>query len=385
MTNYLSEAFKMMEGLEDTFSFDETGVKELKKFKDEDVTEEEVSIIDADATTEEDLEDSYKDKIIIQCNTCTSLIYKNKEDIVIDEESKDANVEEECPYCMATTGFKIIGQIVPYTGEEVEEEETTETEETTEVTEEEPEEDFIPEEDEEEVVVEEGLKVVHDGDDYKLVKESKNAIKEDFNKVDIETDREKMSMTADETGKVTVTTEPVENAMGEVESGEETIAPVSDEVKVDIESSNEEDEEETFEPETEEDLGVEDVDIDEFEESDFDELGESYLKKVYENVESYKTTSGTISDSKLKLEGVITFKSGKQANTNFIFESKYKTKSGKLKLIGENLQIANKKNAFTLTGKADGKKLCVESFTYNYNGKDSKTGKVSRLYGTIKK
>ena len=47
----------------------------------------------------------------------------------------------------------------------------------------------------------------------------------------------------------------------------EMIAPLSDEVKADIETGSDD---------------TVDVDVDDFSEEDFDELGESYLKKVYE-------------------------------------------------------------------------------------------------------
>ena len=83
------------------------------------------------------------------------------------------------------------------------------------------------------------------------------------------------------------------------------------------------------------------------------------------------------------LEGIITFKSGKKAKTNFVFESAHKTKSGKLKFLGENKQLASNKS-FTLTGHTEGKKLVVESFNYKYALKDAE-GNSKQLYGTVKK
>ena len=156
----------------------------------------------------------------------------------------------------------------------------------------------------------------------------------------------------------------------EVESDDEMIAPLEPETEEEFKSENEEDE-------------YSDVDIDEFEESDFDELGEKYLRRVYENVKSYKTTKGSTQGNTLKLEGVITFKSGKEAKTNFVFEAKSITKTGKLKFLGENKQFARGKQAFTLTGRADGKKLIAESLTYNYRAKNPETKESKRLYGTV--
>ena len=125
--------------------------------------------------------------------------------------------------------------------------------------------------------------------------------------------------------------------------------------------------------------------IDEFDEESFDELGESYLKRIYENVESFKTCNGKITDTELMLEGIITFKSGKKAKTNFTFESRSATKRGKVKLVGSNKQLSEGKKAFTITGNVTNKKLITESFTYNYKATDAKTGKSTRLYGTVRK
>ena len=115
------------------------------------------------------------------------------------------------------------------------------------------------------------------------------------------------------------------------------------------------------------------------------EVVESYLKRVYENVDSYKITKGKIADNKMIFEGVISFKSGKKSKTSFIFESQTTTKTGKVKFTGQNPQISKNKKAFTLTGRLQNGKIMTESFTYNYLGKDSKTNKSQRVYGTISK
>lgn len=202
----------------------------------------------------------------------------------------------------------------------------------------------------------------------------KKSVKEDFNKVDIETDEQKMSMTSDANGKVTVTTEPIANDSGDM------IAPISDETKDQIVAQSTEGEGTEEEPAEGE---FTDIEIDEFDEEEFDELGESYLKRVYENVESFKTIKGRINGNKMIFEGLITFKSGKKAKTSFMFESKTMTKSGKVKLIGENRQISKNTKAFTLTGNISGKRMVCESLNYNYLGKDAKTNTSKKVYGTI--
>lgn len=168
----------------------------------------------------------------------------------------------------------------------------------------------------------------------------------------------------------------------------ETIQPVT-ETEVEKAKEAEEDipveEVETQKEVVEEEPEEVDVDLDEIDEEGMDDLGESYLKSVYENVNGFKTSKATLQGNKMILEGVISFTSGNKAKTKFIFESKEATKRGKLKFLGENKNISKNKKAFTLIGSLNNKKLMLESLNYNYTGKDSKTGKTKRLYGTIRR
>ena len=124
--------------------------------------------------------------------------------------------------------------------------------------------------------------------------------------------------------------------------------------------------------------------MDEFDEESFDELGENYLKEVYENVKSFKTSNVSLIKDKLVVEGIIKFNSGKSKKTNFIFESREATKSGKVRFIGENKEIARGRKSFTITGKVNNKKFMSESLNYNYGVKGA-NGKAQRLYGTVKR
>lgn len=187
-----------------------------------------------------------------------------------------------------------------------------------------------------------GLEVVKDDHgDYEVIAKENNgkAINECANSVEVKTEDQKIEITQEE-GKTVV----------------------------EVSTENEEAEEDTY---------------DEFDEVAFDELCEGYLKRVYENVESFKTSKGAVNGKEIALEGVITFTSGKKASTTFLFESAPKTKSGKLKFIGENKQLTENK-AFTLTAHAEGKKLCLESLNYKYSVKNP-DGKAQQLYGTIKR
>lgn len=654
MPNYLKEAFKELELLnEETFSFDKDGAAELKKFYDGDTTDDYESIIDPEAETKDELEDSYEGKVIIACKICHGMQYKDPQDIVIDEESDYVNVGEECPACSAVDGYKIVGQVAPYCaecdeeGEDVEEtnvveeslnkkrktmlvieslknapkkhfEESLNEEKLTtlfdvvggmldgtmdritinkktgkkqavgtktpydasedigvdddgyfvwvadeagakyaqEVADkfglktkldaptkyisasknrkfhiyipesrfDEPVEQVVEESLSEGIVDESGsnpravwvdavrnelgkpaytdsypkrsiyrLKYVFDLEDkyeaeafaekarkldhvkrvigpketsmwrggpdvfmvnvmvdyppieqaveescgkleeshdkayimsqillkledegYDVRSHKKDAIayaesaadlimiapdgytvdkwfedtkmnypedllrfkkfsdlKESVENITVETDSDTIKVEPSEDGKVEVKTEPKQK---DEKNDEEMIVPVSAETKdeIDVNDAN-------FD---ETDV---DIDIDSIDDEGFDVLGESYLKKVYENVKSFKTSSSSIKDGKLMVEGIISFNSGKKAKTSFVFESISKTKRGKIKFLGENLNFSKSKSAFTLTAKPEGKKAVCESLTYNYVAKDSKSNKKLPVYGKVSK
>lgn len=216
-----------------------------------------------------------------------------------------------------------------------------------------------------------------DKDTIKILElsESVKKIDEDLKDVSITTDDTKIQMTSEENGKVTVITEPVKNEVN-IEDAE-VVKPLSAADKDVIANNDGEDGEEVLDDTA--------VDFDEINDEDLDKLGEKYFTKVYDNVKSFKSTACKLDESGVILEGKITFKSGKEAKTAFNFNEAYITKTGKVKLIGENAQFAKNKKAFTLTGSLNDKKLVVESFTYNYRTKDEKTGKSTRLYGTVSK
>lgn len=493
----ISNAFKELDLLtEDTFKADDAGIDKLRDFMDGDQVDE-ITIIDPEAETFDDVKESYIGKVILNCGVCQSKFYKDKEDIVIDEETQLANVGEECPYCTSADGFEIVGQVAEYCpdcaegehDDHIDDDEDDDEDAEVEV-------DVSEEEDLQEdlgsdlakyqkwvdydmkkygkvsdktkqdldkanlTIVKDkygAYQVVSKEIDGKALKESKDltkfdgtiaklladnmsklsnvtsvselkskivdlldssaikdkkavadfkarmdkiknttsllstiatyitgmksqpedskkAVKESVESVEVKTDTDKICVdTEGDSTKVEV------KPRDDFEAEAEMIAPVSDEVRDEIEAEQVSDEEVGDED------NFEDVDFDEFDEESFDELGERYLKKVYENVKSYKTSSGSMKNDKLKLEGVITFNSGKQAKTTFLFEGASILKNGTLKLIGENKNFSDKKNAFGLRGRVSGNKLMVESFNYNYIGKDAATGQSKKLYGTIRK
>ena len=346
---YLTEAFQELSILEeDVFNITDDGIAQANDFVNNTEEENTELVIDPLATTEEELQDSYIGKVILDCTICQSKIYMDASEVTLNEDESLANVGEVCPYCQSSDGYKVIGQVAPFA--EASEPEVTADDEVSVETEEKVEEACKTEEcKEDEEELDEGIA-------SKKGKRKLASMKEDLNNVQVETDNDIITISAEPKTEEPVTTD-------------EMIAPL--------------------EPETEAEFGnegaeeLEDVEFDEFDENGFDNLGERYLRRVYENVASYKTVSGAIKGNKLKLEGIVEFKSGKKSKTNFVFESHIKTNKGKLKFTGLNEQFAKGKKTYTLTARLDGNKLVAESLAYNYRGKDVSTGTSKRIYGRV--
>lgn len=389
--DYINEAFRALNYLnEDMFKTSAEGINNLTTFMN--AEDDSIQVIDPYANDEEDLEDSYIGKVIVTCNVCHSHVFKDKEEIDITEDDV-ANIGDACPYCGEEEGFTIIGEIAPYGTEiNLEDDEDIDNEDI----------------DTDETMSDEDVELdsEDDEDDDEELGESLN---EDFKEVSITTDDQHLMMSSDDNGKVTVTTEPISGAeetntadaqlqSSDAESGDEIITPLSDETLDRIEATedaqaaavedqatenNEETTEESSDESTDETTAEtteesseetteettdesEDVSFDEVDEESTDELGESYMKRIYENVESFKTTSCSTTPTKLIIEGIITFKSGSKKKTGFMFEAKDMTSNGKLRFIGTNPHFTNMSEAYTLVGKVDSSKLVFESLKYNH-------------------
>ena len=126
---------------------------------------------------------------------------------------------------------------------------------------------------------------------------------------------------------------------------------------------NESDDEESEETEIEEPEFNED-DIDELDECSLNKHIDEYLKEVYSNVKSYKTTDCKLKEGKLIVEGKISFNSGKEKLTMFEFLPAYC--EGNLFFEGYNKDFSEDK-AFTLNCSInESKTLITESFGYKY-------------------
>lgn len=443
MDSYLTEAFKALNILsEDVFTLDDSSIHELDKYMNDSGDDLTIySVVDPEATTEDELEKDYIGKVILECGVCHSLNYENKDEIILDEDSELVNVEKECPFCHSTYGFKIIGEVADYhtdednhddadddpdarladieTDEEDEAEsieEATKTlvkplsevdgtlgnvlnkhaDELSKVTDAHSALAFLdsiePEVTQKDYLAKVKMnirKAPHRAQTYLydiLLKGDGKGLTEDINNLTIDTDETHMEMKAEDDDKVTIITEPIQEE--DDDSSDEVIAELDTDTEDEIVSNNAEETEEETEEKIEETPAEEsdsvDVDVDEFDEESFDELGESYLKSIYENVDKYNTTNIIQkADNQLVVEGVITFKSGAKKSTQFIFESISTNGKGLVKFVGQNSDITPGKKAFKLRGTLESKKLIAESLTYNYLVKDNDKNK--RINGTIKR
>ncbi len=110
--------------------------------------------------------------------------------------------------------------------------------------------------------------------------------------------------------------------------------------------------------------------VEDFDDETFNKLTENYLTDVYSNVKSFETTNCDLKDSKLIVEGTITFNSGKTKSTAFIYETK-EIADKTIVLEGLNADFASEK-AFTLNCTVDAEnRLIVESLNYKYTINDT--------------
>ena len=206
-------------------------------------------------------------------------------------------------------------------------------------------------------------------------------LKEDLNEVEVHTDEQDIEVKTDD-GKVVVEVGNPEQAEAPVE--DEMIAPLDAEEINNIENNEEQSAEEAAIDDELDDTADDEFAIDDFDEESFDEIGESYLRRVYDNVDSFNTTKVVSNNDKLIIEGVIKFKSGKTKNSSFVFEGFRTTKRGKTLAEGMNETFSKSKKAFILKGTLTDKNFVSESLTYNYTVKslnESNQSEAIRVYG----
>lgn len=120
MSNYITEAFKqlnLLEDINDDVTLNASGIAELRSFLDDAAVDPDeempMDIFDLEAEAKDDLKKSYEGKIILECPVCHSHIFEDKENMSLTEEG-EVCPDVECPYCMSNEGYYIIGEVAPY-------------------------------------------------------------------------------------------------------------------------------------------------------------------------------------------------------------------------------------------------------------------------------
>ena len=351
MSNILNEAFKAMNLIESE-DFDLGSLEDMSKINsyldDEDnmdVTD--ATVVDPEATEEDEIQNSYVGKIICQCPICKGLTYKNPEEIVIDEENGLVDVGVECPTCFSDSGLTIIGEVSSYS-----ETEATEAEEVTnepivddaeDATEPTKEIDTNEVKDEKDTEIEESVQ----SKSKHLCMETcgEASITEELEDVQISADGMSIGVDSNTDGALDLHIN-TEETTEDTTTDDEVITPLDDETKTELNID------------TDDELESDDEDdIDDFDEESFDIQSESYLKSKYENVNSYKTSDVSTKNNKLVVEGIITFNSGKKGKTSFVLESLSKTKNECLfRCKNENINLD-----FIARGQVNNKSFVTES------------------------
>ena len=101
-------------------------------------------------------------------------------------------------------------------------------------------------------------------------------------------------------------------------------------------------------------------------EESFDKLITTYGKKIYENLECYKTTSIKQEErNKYIIEGILTLVNGKQHTTTFLIET-LKHNKDKLLFKGSNKDLVESCSPFRFVASNKDKKLIFENMRYRY-------------------
>ena len=91
--------------------------EELSKLYEADELEQEVAAEESEVAEEAPEEVAVEEtpkQLVLECSKCGAIIVKAEEDVVIDEATDLANVEDECATCEEAAGYKVLGELLPY-------------------------------------------------------------------------------------------------------------------------------------------------------------------------------------------------------------------------------------------------------------------------------
>ena len=125
---YFAEAYQKML-LEKDFDISKDVLDGAKAWQEDDSVDglagldtdiETIDVIDPEAEQEDELEDSYVGKVILECVACHSKMVVDESKVYEDEETQTASPDIPCPVCNAELGYTILGKVEPFEKEEAE-------------------------------------------------------------------------------------------------------------------------------------------------------------------------------------------------------------------------------------------------------------------------
>ena len=130
--------------------------------------------------------------------------------------------------------------------------------------------------------------------------------------------------------------------------------------------------------ETNEEEAVEES-LTDFDEVSFDNHVTKYLTEVYDNIESYSSTEGSITKDGILIEGIIKFKSGKEKPTTFKLSVE-----GNNKITGLNEAFDASNKIYDIEGKIENNTFITENINYRYNIGDQVVEGCTRVNEEVK-
>lgn len=150
--NAIYEEAEVKESLtEEVKKVDDLAEEDIKVEECEDVSEEPVSEKLTEEADEDSLEDEFEEtpaeedespevseeteealQSVLECEKCGALVVKSKDEVAFDDESELVNIEDECAFCGAAEGYRVIGSLLPVGEEEKADEAATDEAEITE-------------------------------------------------------------------------------------------------------------------------------------------------------------------------------------------------------------------------------------------------------------
>lgn len=87
-----------------SFPVNAEGIKDYEEYMKDNKSEEVVDVIEKANTDYDNI------TYVMECVTCHSLYYINKDELIYDKELDVFNIDDECDVCTSKLGYEVIGK-----------------------------------------------------------------------------------------------------------------------------------------------------------------------------------------------------------------------------------------------------------------------------------